>query len=641
MAHGVTLTIAMALTAGMVAHAAARHARIPAIAVLLAAGVLLGPDGAGLVQPRALGGGLYSLVDTAVAVILFEGGLRLSLRRLRREPAVIRRLVTAGALISAAGGAYACRLMLGWGWRDCGLFGILVMVTGPTVITPLVDGLRIRRRVAAVLEAEGVLIDAIGAVTAAVGLDLAIRPTEEGMLLAAPGVALRLGTGAAIGFAGGALLAFILGTRRLLPYDLRNVFVLAVVVLLHAGSDAVLPHSGLAAAAAAGITLANMPRSPMHSLLAFNQQLVHLLIGMLFLLLVADVRLADVLAMGWPGLATVGLLVFVVRPAMVAACTAGSRLSWKERVLVAWLGPRGVVAAAVASLVALELAAAGKSGGLELRALVFMTIAVTVAWSSLTGPFVAAWLGQRKRARGGWVVLGGNALALEFAQVLQEAGEQAVVVESDPHLVRDAEGSGIRALHGNAYEDRTLARADLEGRKGAVALTANPDANLLFVQQARAAAPETRFFVAVRDHLDGVTPAIVGAGGAEILFAGPADVVAWSKRLRSGQARSEWWRYTGESSANVPAGACAPFVPLLKQSHTGAVLPVGERTRLSAGDSVAFLIDRARREQARDVIGSSGYEPVGPARSTVPPVRGAASGWAAISSSLFPGSRRG
>ncbi|MGD8858689.1 MAG: cation:proton antiporter [Myxococcales bacterium] len=641
MAQGVTLTVAMALTAGMVAHAVARHARVPTIAVLLAAGVLLGPDGAGLVQPRALGGGLYSLVDTAVAVILFEGGLRLSLRRLRREPAVIRRLVTVGALISAAGGAGACRLALGWGWRDCGLFGILVMVTGPTVITPLVDGLRVRRRVAAVLEAEGVLIDAIGAVTAAVALDLAIRPTEEGALLAAPGVALRLGTGTAIGFAGGALLAVILGARRLLPYDLRNVFVLAVVVLLHAGSDAVLPHSGLAAAAAAGITLANMPRSPMHSLLAFNQQLVHLLIGMLFLLLVADVRLADVLAVGWPGLATVALLALVVRPVMVAACAAGSRLSWKERALVAWLGPRGVVAAAVASLVALELSAAGQPGGRPLRALVFMTIAVTVAWSSLTAPFVAARLGLRRRARGGWVVLGGNALALELAQVLQEAGEQAVVVESDPHLVRDAEGSGIRALHGNAYEDRTLARADLEGRRGAVALTSNPDANLLFVQQARAAAPDTRFFVAVRDHLDGVTPAIVGAGGAEILFAGPADVSAWSKRLRAGQARSEWWRYTGELSACMPAGPCGPFIPLLKQSRTGSVLPVGERTRLSAGDSVAFLIDRGRREQARELLGGSGYEPVGPARSTVPPVMGAASGWAAISSSLFPGSRRG
>ena len=160
------LTLVLALAVGILAQAVARHVRVPGIVILLVVGVALGPDGLGWVQPQALGDGLFAIVDLAVAVILFEGGLNLEISRLRREQAPIRRLVSVGALVTMAGGALAVSALFDWPWMQALLFGSLVVVTGPTVIGPLVDSVRLRPRVATVLEAEGVLIDPIGAILA-------------------------------------------------------------------------------------------------------------------------------------------------------------------------------------------------------------------------------------------------------------------------------------------------------------------------------------------------------------------------------------------------------------------------------------------------------------------------------------------
>lgn len=164
------LTIGLALALGMIAQALAYHLRVPGIVLLLAAGVLLGPDGAGLIHPGALGPALNILTGFAVAVILFEGGINLKFRRLRRAQRSIRQLILAGGAVTVAGGAAATHLIMGWPWKTALLFGTLVMVTGPTVINPLLKRLKVRRSVATVLEAEGVLIDAVGAVVAVVAL---------------------------------------------------------------------------------------------------------------------------------------------------------------------------------------------------------------------------------------------------------------------------------------------------------------------------------------------------------------------------------------------------------------------------------------------------------------------------------------
>jgi NhaP-type Na+/H+ or K+/H+ antiporter len=208
------LTVALALGTGILAQTLARHLRVPGIVLLLAAGVLLGPDLLDIIQPATLGHALHILVGFAVAVILFEGGMNLKLRRLRREARSIRRLITLGALVTAIGGAIAARFILHWEWTPAILFGTLVIVTGPTVITPLLRRIKVHRRVATVLEAEGVLIDAVGAILAVVALEVAISPSGSALTFAAWDIVLRLGCGTLLGATGGGLIALLLEEGR-------------------------------------------------------------------------------------------------------------------------------------------------------------------------------------------------------------------------------------------------------------------------------------------------------------------------------------------------------------------------------------------------------------------------------------------
>lgn len=619
------LTVAVSLTAGMLAHAVARHLNLPSILLLLVAGVALGPDGVGVVQPQSLGTSLFELVGAATAIILFEGGLRLELRRLRHESRTIRRLVTWGGVISAVGCALATRSILGWDLQTASLFGALMMVTGPTVVTPLLHRMRAQRGVATVLEAEGVLIDAVGAITAAVTLEVALHYSNAKLLLAAPQILFRLGVGSVIGFASGAALAYALRSRTTIPRELKNTVPLAVVMLIFELSNALEPESGLAAATVAGMTIGNLPGRGARELAEFKQQLTHLLIGMLFLLLVADVRIADVLALGAPGALAVAVVMFVVRPVGAFACTQGSSLSWRERVLIAWISPRGVVAAAIASLFAFHLRETGAESGERLRALVFATIAATVVWCSLTGPLVAKLLGLRRPTGDGWIVLGGSTLALKLAQLLDREDARSIVVEINPHGVKAAEKLGLRALQGNGLDPNLLARAGIDARIGVIGATSNPEANLLFVQRADSVVSGVRGVAAVRDRLDGVTIDHVHELGARVLFGGFANVDTWSKRLDHREASVEWWGREHKPAIQLPVREeAAAWLPLVIDGRRGRA-PAVLGARIRRGERVAVLIEDKNREAAGAELEALGLtagirEPSAPARGTSTPV---------------------
>jgi NhaP-type Na+/H+ or K+/H+ antiporter len=346
------LILALALAAGVFAQSVARHLRVPGIVLLLASGAILGPDLLSWVEPRALGRGLFDVVDVAVAVVLFEGGLNLEISRLRRAQTPIRRLVTLGALITGVGGTLAVRLLLGWPWVPAFLFGSLVVVTGPTVVTPLLRDLRLRPRVATVLEAEGVLIDPIGAILAVLVLEIALAPGTEMIASGVGGLMLRLAFGASAGAVAGLLLAALLRVRRIVPQGFENIFTLASVLLLYQGCDGVVSTSGILAVTVAGVVVGNLRTRVDRDLREFKDQLTVLLVGLLFILLAADVRLADVRSLGWGGVGVVACLVFLVRPINVGLATLGSELSRRERLFIAWVAPRGIVAAAMASVTA-------------------------------------------------------------------------------------------------------------------------------------------------------------------------------------------------------------------------------------------------------------------------------------------------
>lgn len=579
------LTFAAALAAGMIAQIVAVYLRVPGIVILLVTGVLLGPDVLGIVQPHQMGDGLDLLVELAVAIILFEGALNLNLERIRHEAVTIRRLITIGALITMVGAAVAAQLFIGWSWTLSILFGTLVIVTGPTVITPLLRRMRVQRNLHTILEAEGVFIDPIGAIIAVVALEVVIDAGAF-QLVGLPG---RMLVGLAVGGAGGLLIATALG-RKLVPEELENVFTLSVVIGLFEVSNVVMAESGIATSVVAGFVVGNMVTGR-RALREFKEQLTVMLVGLIFVLLAADVRLSQIRELGWYALLAVLALMFIVRPISVAISTAGSGLTWKEKAFISWIGPRGIVAAGIASLFAVRLDEAGLEGGPELRALVFLVIALTVVIQGLTGGWIALKLGVRRPKDRGFVIVGANALGRALAQALRDGGEDVVVVDSNPAEVKAASEAGLPAHLGNAHDDNLLMQVDVEGRRGFVTVTTNEGVNLLLARKAREEHRVPTAYAALYRGKPGVRSDQVHSAGAALLFGRAANLQYWIRSLEIGDARTVKMRYDGDQPFTIDSIGPGPLeetiLPLTFQ-RGDATRPIGSDTKVSTGDVVTF-----------------------------------------------------
>jgi NhaP-type Na+/H+ or K+/H+ antiporter len=599
--------------AGAVVQVIARHLQLPGIVLLLAAGVLVGPDVLGIVQPRLLGPtAMDAIVGFAVAIILFEGGMNLDARRLRAEAKSIRRLITIGALITAAGATLAAHYIMAWDWRLSTLFGTLVIVTGPTVITPLLRRIKVKHSVSTILEAEGVLIDPIGAIIAFVALEL-LYSNETNLVGAIGTTALVLGTGGMIGIFGGIVLALVLRRPRLVPEGLENIFVLSLVVALFQVSEVVRPESGLAAVTLAGSAVGNVRTRVTQELLEFKEQLTIMMIGLLFVLLAADVRVAGVQALGLPALATVAVLMFVVRPIQVLACTFGAKLRPRERAFIAFLAPRGIVAAAVASLFAQQLTMRGVQGGEDLRGLVFLVIAVTVTVQGLSGGMVARLLHVRRPSENGYVILGANALARTLAKLLREEQPVIVFIDSNPDRVLAAERDGFKVVFGQGLQARVLGRAELASRLGAIGLTPNEEVNLLFANKVRAETRAPSVWVALRQGHRSVQAENVHEARARTLFGRGQPLDVWSERLEEGTATLERWRCEGAgelSDAQAPDVDERGTLLMLTVRRRNRVRPVDDEERPRTKDEVDVLIAEEHRAAAMAWLELRGYVPV-------------------------------
>jgi len=603
-------SVALALSVGLVAQTIARHLRVPGIIVLLAAGVLLGPDVADVIRPQALGGALQTIVGFAVAVILFEGGLNLDFRRMRRESRAIRRLVTLGALVSIAGGVALARLVMGWGLRPSVLFGTLVMVTGPTVINPLMRRLRIEHQTATILEAEGMLLDGIGAIVATVALEIVLEPSGGRIALGVFEIVERLGISVLMGAIFGLGMVLLLRVKDLVPEGLENVLTLSLVLALFQTANAISSDSGIGAVIVAGTVIGNVTTRGGRELAEFKEQLTVMLIGMLFVLLAADVRLADVHALGRSAVLVVVALMLVVRPVGVLLGTAGADVGWRRAAFVAWIGPRGVVAAAVASFFATQLEAHGVEGGRALRALVFLVIATTVTTAGATGGLLARSLGVARKIDNGWVILGANELGLALARLLRDAGEELLCIDTNPQACRAAEQAGIRAIYGNALSEAVLQRAEIDTRAGAIAVTPNDELILLFVRAAKREKKASRAYAAIAPDGAGTDAEleVMRAAGGALLFANRFGVEAWAVKLRHGAAETQRWRASGAAAGEDTLASFSERLVLPLVVHRGGrATPACSGTRIAEGDEVDVLVDTAHAAEATAWLEEHGW----------------------------------
>ncbi len=609
-----SFTFALALGIGVACQLVARHVRMPSIVLLLAAGVLCGPDGLGWIEPRALGEeGLFGLVSLAVAIILFEGGLNLDLSALRRAATPIRRLVTIGAVITALGGGLAAHALMGWGdVRLALLFGTLVIVTGPTVIRPLLRNVPLRPKVATVLEAEGLLIDPVGAILAAVTLQLVVlAPGLDSLASGAESLILRSGFGAAAGLVSGFALVGLLRFRRIVPEGLENLVVLGGALVVFELCESQLTESGILAVPVAGVVVGNMERRLARELGEFQEHLTVGLIGLLFVLLAADVRLADVLGLGLPGVLTVAALAFVVRPISVAVCTAGSDLNLRERAFLAWVAPRGVVAAAIASLAAAFLKEEQIPGAEEIRALVFLTIAATVVLQGGTAPLIARLLKVRAPGRENTVIVGAEELGFTLAETLGVPKEQILFCDINPNHCREAETRGFRVVWGNALEERTLARLRLERARAVIGLTSNNEVNHHFAGEARDEYGVELAYAAIGHTAREASTRIVHKHHGRVLFDGPKDVERWNVRLRHGNTVAVALLHSGEVEETVeettpPGRELDPYL-ILTVEHEGKRQLMYERWEPVVGARAEALLHTPEQNEALARLAQLGW----------------------------------
>ncbi len=467
---------AIALAAGMLAQTLAARMAIPSIVLLLVAGTLLGPDVLGWLDPGAFGAGRADLVTLAVVVILFEGGLALDINRLRAQQKSLLLLLTVGGALSMLVGTLAAYAILDMPGSVAILYGSLMIVTGPTVVKPLLSRIKLARRVRELLVSEGVLIDPIGAIVALVAAEWVIG--QHDIVVSGGLVVFRLVLGGVVGFAAGFLLAEIL-KRRWIPEDLVNPSVLGVAVVVAALASRISAEAGLMAAVAQGVTMANRSVPDVGRLREFKETLTLILLSFLFVVLAADLRLDEVTALGWDGLLVVALVIWVGRPLGVFLSTIGSDLSWKERAFVAWICPRGIVAAAVAGFFHHLLNDAGIEGGASLEALVFVTVAGTVTLQGLTARPLANLLGIDFPSLQGTLIIGAGRFSRLVARTLTDLGRSVVLIDRNPTLCRAAQSDGLVAVAGDAFSLDDLERAGGRYADTVLAITTNSALNEL------------------------------------------------------------------------------------------------------------------------------------------------------------------
>ena len=498
-----TLALTLALVAGTGAQLVAVWLGIPSIILLLGMGVALGPDGLNWLHPQVFGEGLQALVNVAVALILFEGGLNIRWEELRQVSGSLRNLITVGAGISWVGGSVAAHYLAEFPWRLAWLYGSLVVVTGPTVVGSILRQARVGQEVSTLLEAEGILIDPLGAILAVTVLQAVLSPQLPPWELAVV-VGERLGVGIGVGIAGGFALDWLL-RRSSVSDKLLNGVAVAGVLGTYAASQGILSESGLLAVVLAGMIIRWRSTPEEAELLRFQSQLGNLAIGLLFVLLTANLSLKAVAALGWGSVATVVVLMIGIRPLAVFLSTLGSGLSWQQKLFMGLVAPRGIVAASVASLFGLVLTANGITGGDALKALVFLTIAVTVVVQGLTARWLGTWLGlDRERLT---VIVGQHILSWHLLQAINAQGEKAFGIahltraENPSPLIPGLQGSPVEPLIlvGDALQEQGQVPVLLSQAQTILVMTVNGGVNRLLASQLARRYPQARIRVVVSD----------------------------------------------------------------------------------------------------------------------------------------------
>lgn len=485
---------------GILAQWAAWKFKIPAILPLILVGLLVGPlsslyteDGTKWIEPIWDGDAgifpgerLFNFVSLAIGIILFEGGLTLRISEVRNTAPVITKLITIGSVVTFFGGACAAYYIFDLDWRIAFLFSALIIVTGPTVITPILRNIPLKKDISAILKWEGILIDPIGALVAVLVFEfISVGAGSEFTLTALEEFGKIVLFGFTFGFTFAHGLAFAI-KRNVIPHYLLNVSTLAAVLGVFLLSDIFAHESGLLSVVVMGMVMGNIKLPNIKELLYFKESLSVLLISILFILLAANINIDDLyLIYNWNAVILFAVVVFILRPVGVFLSAMGSGLTTSEKIFVSWVGPRGIVAAGIASLFGLKLASENVEGAEYITPLVFMIVLGTVLLNATTARLVARIVGVFLTKSEGIVMIGASRASRIIGEYLQRNDRHVVLVDSNAQNIQKAKERGLEAIDESIYSDSLLNNIELNDVGYLMALTGNGDINKYAIDRFR------------------------------------------------------------------------------------------------------------------------------------------------------------
>jgi len=489
------LELAGIIILGILAQWFAWKFKIPAILPLILIGLLVGPiaaeflseDGTKWIEPiwdekkgKGLfpGESLFNFVSLAISIILFEGGLTLKRAEIKNVGPVITKLITLGSAITFFGAGIAARFVFGLSWDLSFLFSGLIIVTGPTVITPILRNIPLKKDVSAVLKWEGILIDPIGALVAVLMFEFISVGGDSGFTKTALiefGKIVLFGT--TFGFTFAHALAFAVN-KKFIPHYLLNVVSLSVVLLVFVESEIFAHESGLLAVVVMGMVLGNGKLENLKELLYFKESLSVLLISILFILLAANINMEDLMLLyNWKTAGLFALVVFVIRPLCVFLSTMNSKLKTNEKLFISWVGPRGIVAAGIASLFGSKLAKQGVEGAEYITPMVFMIVLGTVLLNATTARLFAKLVGVFLTKSEGILIVGASKVSRLLGHYLKTNGRNVVLIDSNQSNIEKAKELGLEAMSTDIYSNTLTNNIELNDVGYLIALTGNSGIN--------------------------------------------------------------------------------------------------------------------------------------------------------------------
>jgi len=478
MENGALVSLTLVVVLGIGSQWVAWRIHLPSILLMLACGLLAGPI-LGLLEPSKLFRDdlLFAFVSLSVGLILFEGGLSLRLAELRQVGYVVFALCSIGSLVTWAIASLAAHWILGLSTTIATLQGAVLVVTGPTVVGPLLRHVRPTQRLATTLKWEGILIDPIGAILAVLVLEAILQTSSQPMIgQIVRGGSLALVVGALVGGTAGGILTQLI-KRHWVPDALQNPFAFMLVVVAFTGANHWVGESGLVAVTVMGIVIANQSGLYVQHIVEFKENLRVLLLGSLFILLAARIDFESLRQVGKAVIPFLLTLIFVARPAATLLSTVGTTLSWRERAFIAWMAPRGIVAAAISALFALRLELNGQFEGQLLVPITFVVIVITVAVYGLTASPLARLLAVSQQDPQGVMFVGAHPLARTMAEALDKEGFSTLLVDTNRASLIEARLQGRQTYHGNILAEHALENIDLASIGRVLAMTPNDEAN--------------------------------------------------------------------------------------------------------------------------------------------------------------------